>query len=92
MNDTYYLESILKPLLSNPDDLKIDRIQDEKGILLTLTVNGKDMGRVIGKAGATANALRLLTRQYGVLHDQHISVKINEPVTGRQKSDREMLD
>ncbi len=94
MNEQTYLESIVIPLLSKPEDLKIERADDEKGILLTITANAADMGRLIGKAGSTANSIRSLVRQYGALHAQHISVKINDPIGGRApyKSDREMIE
>lgn len=99
MNETTYLENIVTPLLSHPEDLKIEQVVDEKGVLLTLTANGEDMGRLIGKLGCTANAIRTLLRQYGVLHEAHISVKINDPLIGSrtftrkpQMSDREMVE
>jgi len=72
-----YLESIISPLLEHPDDLKVENTIDERGILLQLSVNKIDMGRIIGKAGVTANAIRILMKQYGVLKEKHISVKIN---------------
>ena len=95
MNEQTYLESIVTPLLSHPEDLKIDHVVDDKGILLTITAHQADMGRIIGKGGATANSIRTLVRQYGALHEKHISVKITDPV-GFEKpyktpSDSEML-
>lgn len=101
MNEQTYLESIVSPLLSHPEDLKIDRVTDEKGILLTITAHKDDMGRLIGKAGMTANSIRSIVRQYGALHQQHISVKIadaggetSRPSFHRenQSSDRDMLE
>ena len=80
MNEQTYLESIVTPLLSHPEDLKIDHVVDDKGILLTISANQSDMGRIIGKGGATANSLRTILRQYGSLHEKHISVKITDPV------------
>lgn len=95
MNEQTYLESILVPLLANPKDLKVEHQVDEKGILLTVKAHSSDMGRIIGKAGSTANSVRNLVRQYGALHQQHISVKISDP-EGYVKplhstSDRDML-
>ena len=97
MNEQTYLESIVTPLLSHPEDLKIDHVVDDKGILLTISAHKADMGRIIGKGGATANSLRTILRQYGALTEQHISVKITDPV-GSEKhykshtlSDSEML-
>lgn len=76
--ETKYLESIVKPLLAYPDDIKIEHSVDEKGVLLQLSANKVDMGRIIGKAGITANSIRTLVKQYGVLREKHVSVKINE--------------
>ena len=80
MNEQTYLESIITPLLAHPEELKIDHVVDDKGILLTVTAHQADMGRIIGKGGATANSIRTLVRQYGGLIEKHISVKITDPV------------
>lgn len=79
MNEKQYLESIVIPLLTKPESLVIDQTSDERGILLTLQANKEDMGRIIGKGGATANSIRILMRQYGATRQLHISVKINDP-------------
>lgn len=98
MNEQIYLESIVKPLLSRPESLVLEHTTDERGSLLTITAHGDDMGRLIGKAGSTANALRSLLRQYGALVQKHISVKINDPIGGRRTpapsygGDKEMLE
>jgi len=78
MEETEYLKSIVSPLLSHPEDLHIQQSVDEKGVLLLLEANKEDMGRIIGKAGITANSIRTLLRQFGVLRQAHVSVKINE--------------
>mgnify|MGYP003381329247 CR=1 FL=1 len=57
--DEQFVEYVVKSLVGHPDDVKIDRRVDEKGVLLELTVNPEDLGRVIGKRGATAQSLRL---------------------------------
>lgn len=78
-NAADYLEALIKPLLAYPQDLRIDVKNDEKGQLLLLEVNPLDMGRVVGKQGATANAFRRLVRQYGLSRKVHVSTKIVEP-------------
>lgn len=78
MNEKEYLTAIVTPLLSHPEDLHIEHSVDEKGVLLLLEANKEDMGRIIGKAGITANSIRTLMRQYGVKNQAHVSVKINE--------------
>jgi predicted RNA-binding protein YlqC (UPF0109 family) len=81
MNEVEYLASIVKPLVSEVDSVRINRIVDERGVLLELTVAKRDMGIVIGKEGAMAKSLRHLVSTYGFLHNARVSVKINEPIT-----------
>ena len=58
--DQQFVEFVVKSLVSNPDAVQIERIVDEKGVLLSLTVDPEDLGRVIGKHGATAQRIRTL--------------------------------
>ncbi len=74
--DQQFVEYIVKSLVSNPDDVVLDRIIDEKGVLLTLTVNPDDLGRVIGKRGMTAQSLRTLLRALGTKNDARYNLKI----------------
>lgn len=74
--DQQFVEYIVKSLVGNPDDVAIERIIDEKGVLLTLTVNPDDLGRVIGKRGATAQSLRTLLRALGTKNDARYNLKI----------------
>lgn len=74
--DQQFVEFIVKSLVSHPDDVVIDRVIDEKGVLLSLTVNPEDLGRVIGKRGATAQSLRSLLRALGTKNDARYNLKI----------------
>ena len=74
--DQQFVEYIVKSLVGNPDDVVIDRIIDEKGVLLTLTVNPDDLGRVIGKRGMTAQSLRTLLRALGTKNTARYNLKI----------------
>ena len=74
--DQQFVEYIVKNLVSNPDDVKIDRNIDEKGVLLTLTVNEEDLGRIIGRRGSTAQSLRALLRALGTKNDARYNLKI----------------
>jgi predicted RNA-binding protein YlqC (UPF0109 family) len=74
--DQQFVEYIVKSLVGSPDDVTIERIIDEKGVLLTLTVNPEDLGRVIGKRGMTAQSLRTLLRALGTKHDARYNLKI----------------
>jgi uncharacterized protein len=74
--DQQFVEYIVKSLVGNPDDVVVERIIDEKGVLLTLTVNPEDLGRVIGKRGVTAQSLRTLLRALGTKNDARYNLKI----------------
>src|SRR6478735_2571394 len=74
--DQQFVEYIVKSLVGHPDDVTVERIIDEKGVLLTLTVNPDDLGRVIGKRGVTAQSLRTLLRALGTKNDARYNLKI----------------
>lgn len=80
--DTQFLEYVIKALVDNPDDVKINRTVDEMGVLMTLEVNGADMGKVIGRSGNTAKAIRTLLRVVGMKNNSRVNLKINEPAGG----------
>lgn len=74
--DQQFVEYIVKSLVSHPDDVTVERVIDEKGVLLTLTVHPDDLGRVIGKRGVTAQSLRTLLRALGTKNDARYNLKI----------------
>jgi len=74
--DQQFVEFIVKSLVSNPDKVYVERRIDEKGVLLELTVDPEDLGRVIGKRGATAQSLRTLLRALGTKNDARYNLKI----------------
>ncbi len=74
--DQQFIEYIVKSLVGHPDDVTVDRVIDEKGVLLSLTVNPEDLGRVIGKRGITAQSLRTLLRALGTKNDARYNLKI----------------
>ena len=81
------MEYVVKALIGHPDDVAVEREIDEKGVLLTLTVNPEDLGRVIGKRGGTAQSLRTLLRALGSKNDARYNLKIvnNDGFTGSQR-------
>lgn len=90
--DEQFIEYIVKSLVSNPDEVSIKRTIDEKGVLLELTVAQEDLGRVIGKRGAGAQALRTLLRALGTKHDARYNLKIvdvGEPPVKREHKNEE---
>lgn len=80
--DTQFLEYVIKALVDTPDKVKINRTVDEMGVLLTLDVDPVDMGKVIGRSGNTAKAIRTLLRVVGMKNNSRVNLKINEPEGG----------
>ena len=86
--DQQFVEFVVKSLVSNPDAVQVERRIDEKGVLLELTVDPEDLGRVIGKRGATAQSLRTLLRALGTKNDARYNLKIvdnGEPREAREQ-------
>jgi hypothetical protein len=88
VKDRDFIEYAVKMLVDNPDDVKVERKIDEMGVLITLDVNPKDMGMVIGREGMTAKALRTLLRVIGARNNARVNLKINEP-EGSERPPRE---
>lgn len=84
--DQQFVEYIVKNLVSHPDDVVIDRTIDEKGVLLTLTVHEEDLGRIIGRRGATAQSLRALLRALGAKNDARYNLKIENNEDGERSA------
>ena len=74
--DQQFVEYIVKTLVNNPDKVSVDRKIDEKGVLLSLTVDPEDVGRIIGRRGATAQSIRVLLRALGTKQDARYNLKI----------------
>jgi len=74
-----FLELLIPFLVKNEDEIKIESRTDELGVLITLKVSKEDMGNIIGKQGATAQALRTLLRIVGMSEKSRVNLKIEEP-------------
>lgn len=88
--DQQFIEYIVKSLVGNPEAVTIARRIDEKGVLLELTVDPEDLGRVIGKRGATAQSLRTLLRALGTKNEARYNLKIID--NGEPRAPRDELD
>lgn len=77
--DAKFLDTVVKALVDAPEKVKITRSVDEMGVLLTLVVDNPDMGKVIGRSGNTAKAIRTLLRVVGMKNNSRVNLKINEP-------------
>ncbi len=84
--DQQFVEFVVKSLVSKPDNVSVTRRIDEKGVLLELTVDPEDLGRVIGKRGATAQSIRTLLRALGTKNDARYNLKIVD--NGPERPDR----
>jgi len=83
--DTQFLDFVIKALVENPDKVQITRTVDEMGVLMTLVVDPNDMGKIIGRQGNTAKAIRTLLRVVGMKNNARVNLKINEPEGGIKK-------
>lgn len=77
--DQEFLELLVKTIVANPNDVKVERNIDERGVLLTLDINPEDMGNIIGRRGQTAQAIRTLLKIVGAKNNARVNLKINEP-------------
>lgn len=77
--DVVFLEYVVKALVDHPSDIKLTRVVDEMGVLISLDVNPGDMGKIIGRTGNTAKAIRTLLRVVGMKNNARVNLKINEP-------------
>lgn len=90
--DVVFLEYVVKALVDNPSDVHVNRIVDEMGVLITLEVNPSDMGKIIGRDGNTAKAIRTLLRTVGMKNNARVNLKINEPEGGKRSNAVKTVD
>lgn len=74
-----FLEFAVRMLVDHPEHVKVEGRTDEMGVLLSLRVHPSDMGKVIGKEGHTAKALRVMLRVVGMKENARVNLKIVEP-------------
>jgi len=82
--DKEFLEFIAQSVVSHPEDVKVERTVDERGVLLVLNINPEDMGYIIGRRGQTAQAIRTLLKIVGAKNNARVNLKINEPEGSRR--------
>lgn len=90
--DQEFLEFVVKKLVDHPEDVKVNRTVDEMGVLMTLDVHQEDMGKIIGRSGNTAKAIRTLLRVVGMKNDSRVNLKINEPEGSERRQAPEAAD
>ncbi len=74
-----FIEYVVKQIVDSPDGVEVTQTTDDLGVLITLKVSKEDMGKIIGKSGQTAKALRVLLRMMGSKQDARYNLKIVEP-------------
>ncbi len=84
MQEKEFIEYVAKAIVDSPEDVKVTREVDNLGVLISLDVNPNDMGKIIGREGNTAKALRTLLRVVGMKNNQKVNLKICEPEGGRK--------
>src|SRR3989338_3667077 len=78
-SDHEFLEYVVKALVDNPSAVTTSRKVDEMGVLLSVQTDKDDVGKLIGRQGNTAKALRTLLRVVGMKNHARVNLKIEEP-------------
>ncbi len=89
-SDQKFVEMIVKEIVEDPSKVKTERTIDEMGVLITLSVEPNDMGKIIGKDGRTAKAIRTLLRVIGAKNNARVNLKISEPENGNEATKKEL--
>ena len=87
--DQQFVETIVRAIVSHPEDVSTERRIDERGVLITLSINAADMGYVIGRNGQTARAIRTLLKIVGAKSNARVNLKINEPEGSTRQFDQQ---
>ena len=83
------VEYILKQIVDNPEEVKVEEIKAEKVILLEVSVAKEDMGKVIGKGGRIATALRTLLGAAAAKLKKRAMLEILEERTSTMEQQKE---
>ncbi|MEI8143441.1 MAG: KH domain-containing protein [Candidatus Berkelbacteria bacterium] len=90
--DQKFIEDVVKAIVDSPEKVSTARTIDERGVLIELTVAPDDMGKIIGKEGRTAKAIRTLLRVFGAKNDARLNLKIVEPEGSERPERKEYND
>ncbi len=74
-----FVTLVLGMLLEDKDQMVIESSTDDLGILITIRVSDRDMGKLIGKNGQTIKSIRTLLRVIGGMANQRVNLKVLEP-------------
>ncbi|MCE7794630.1 KH domain-containing protein [Salipaludibacillus sp. CUR1] len=70
------VESIAKALVDHPDDVRVTEVENDRSLTLKLEVHEDDMGKVIGKQGRIAKAIRSVVNAAGANQNKRIQLEI----------------
>ena len=84
---TIWLTNVLSGLVTDPSSLSVEKTIDDLGTKFTVRVGESDRGRVIGKKGQMAEAIRTILRAVGFLNDVRASMVVDIP--GRKYTPRD---
>ncbi len=70
------LEQIARALVDNPDDVSVNEVEGEQSLILELRVSEDDMGKVIGKQGRIAKAIRVVMKAAAIKDNKRVVVEI----------------
>lgn len=76
-----WIVMIISGLVLRPEDVRVEVIEDEQGVLFTIFVDQSDMGKIIGKRATIIEALRTVVRSAGYVQDIRASLKIDGMIT-----------
>lgn len=76
MQELDFLQFLIENMVSKPEDIKIDRKEDELWILLTLSVNKDDMWIIIWKWWSTINSIRSIMRLVWMKLNKRVNIKV----------------
>ncbi len=79
VSDEQFLDFVLKAIVENPEEITMKKSRDERGEVIRVGMARSDMGQVIGREGATIQAIRLLTKIIGLKNGTKSAVMISEP-------------
>lgn len=73
------LENILNVLVNNPQEVKVQRLVDEMGVLLRVKLHPQDMGLIVGRKGENIRAIKTIVKAVGSKYHARVNIKIEEP-------------
>ncbi len=71
-----FIEYVVKALVDHPEAVEVNQLEGEKTVVLEVKVASEDLGKIIGKQGRIANALRTIIKAAGMKQNKKVSLEI----------------